>query len=205
MSAQSNTQILDADIESDIDDVPSVEETGDDSDAGLDERKQRRFARPTPAMSAVLVGVVIVAALTALAGWLGFRTYEAVQTEREHARFVEAARQGAVNLTTIDWEHADADVQRILDSATGTFYDDFAKRSQPFVDVVKQTNSVSVGTVAAAGLETVSGEGAEVLVAMSVKTTNAGTPEPAPRSWRMRIDVQKVGDDVKVSNVEFVP
>jgi Mce-associated membrane protein len=37
-----------------------------------------------------------------------------------------------------------------------------------------------------------------------VKTTNAGAPEQQPHAWRMRIDVRKVNDGVKVSNVSFV-
>jgi Mce-associated membrane protein len=96
-------------------------------------------------------------------------------------------------------------VQRILDSATGTFYDDFQKRAGPFVEVVKQAKSKSVGTVTEAGLESDTGTEAEVLVAVAVKTSNAGAAEQQPRLWRMRITVQKMGDDVKVSNVEFVP
>jgi Mce-associated membrane protein len=40
---------------------------------------------------------------------------------------------------------------------------------------------------------------------VTVKTSNAGAPEQAPRAWRMRISVQKVDDGAKVSNVEFVP
>jgi len=38
-----------------------------------------------------------------------------------------------------------------------------------------------------------------------VKTTLAGAPQQDPRAWRMRIDVQRVGEQVKVANVEFVP
>jgi Mce-associated membrane protein len=38
-----------------------------------------------------------------------------------------------------------------------------------------------------------------------VKTSNAGAAQQEPRAWRMRITVQKVGDDAKVSQVEFVP
>jgi Mce-associated membrane protein len=44
-----------------------------------------------------------------------------------------------------------------------------------------------------------------VLVAVSVKTSNAGAADNQPRGWRMRISVQKIGDQAKVSNVEFVP
>jgi Mce-associated membrane protein len=118
--------------------------------------------------------------------------------------FVQAARQGAVNLTTINWNEADADVRRILDSATGTFHDDFAQRSQPFVDVIKQSRSITEGTVTASGLESASENEAQVMVSVSVKTSSAAAPHQDPRSWRMRIAVQKVGDDVKVSKVEFV-
>jgi Mce-associated membrane protein len=153
---------------------------------------------------ATVLGVVVVVALTALAGWLGFRTYQAHQVQAQRALLVQVGRQGALNLTTIDWQHADSDMRRILDSATGTFYDDFSKRSKPLVDVVKKVQSKSAGTVVEAGLESQSGDEAQVLVAVSVKTSNAGAPEEEPRHWRMRISVKKVGGETKVSNVEFV-
>ena len=114
-------------------------------------------------------------------------------------------RQAALNLTTISADEADTDVARVLDSATGTFHDDWAQRAPAFVEVVKKAQSRSTGTVTAAGLESETSDRARLLVAVSVKTTNAGAPEQQPRAWRMRIDVQKVGDDAKVANVEFVP
>jgi Mce-associated membrane protein len=153
---------------------------------------------------AMAVGLVTTVALAGLGGWLGFRAYQWNETQHQRALFVAVARQGAVNLTTIDYNEADADVQRILNSATGGFYDDFSKRSQPFVDVLKQTRSKSEGTVTEAGLESEHGDTAQVLVAVTVKTANAGAQEQAPRLWRMRIGVQRVGDGAKVSNVEFV-
>jgi Mce-associated membrane protein len=49
------------------------------------------------------------------------------------------------------------------------------------------------------------GEG-QVLVAVTVVTSNRGAPNQQPRSWRMRLTVKKTGDDeAKVSKVEFVP
>ncbi|MEE6176132.1 Mce protein [Mycobacterium sp. 050134] len=162
-------------------------------------------ARLAPVRAAALVGVVSVVAVAALIGWFGFRQYQADKTEARSRMFLEVGRQGAINLTTIDYQHADTDVQRILDSATGTFYDDFKQRSGPFIEVVKKAQSKSVGTITEAGLESVSDRDAQVMVAVSVKTTNAGTAEQVPRAWRMRIDVTQVGGDAKVSNVAFVP
>lgn len=158
---------------------------------------------------ATIAGLVVVLALAGLVGWLGFRTYESQKLEAQRQLFLQVGRQGALNLTTIDWEHAETDVQRIVDSATGTFYDDFQQRAGPFIEVVKQAQSKSVGMVTEAGLETgtaASDTQATVLVAVTVQTSNAGAAEQQPRLWRMRVTVQDVGDDqVKVSNVEFVP
>jgi Mce-associated membrane protein len=181
----------------------------DDATEEADAASEEEAAPAKPPMShvrlAMIAGLVLVVALAGLTGWLGFRAYQSHQSDEQQKLFLSVGRQGALNLTTIDWQHADADVQRILDSATGTFYDDFQKRAQPFMEVVKQAQSKSVGTIAEAGLESKSDDSAQVLVKMSVKTSNAGAPEQAPRAWRMRITVQKVGDDAKVSNVEFVP
>jgi Mce-associated membrane protein len=151
------------------------------------------------------VGLTTVVLLAGVSGWLGYRAYQSHAAAEKRAQFIEVGKQGALNLTTIDWRRADADVQRILDSATGTFYDDFSKRSQPFVEVVKKTQSQTVGTVTEAGLESESGDQAQVLVTVSVKTSNTAAPEQNPRAWRMRISVQKVGADVKVADAAFVP
>jgi Mce-associated membrane protein len=153
---------------------------------------------------ATILGLVAVVALAALCGWLGFRTFESRKAADERNLFLQVGRQAALNLTTIDFEHADEDVQRVLDSSTGTFYNDFQARAQPFKEVVKQAKSKSVGTIAEAGVESITQDGAEVLVAVTVKTSNAGAAEQEPRAWRMRITVQKIDDGAKVANVRFV-
>jgi len=161
--------------------------------------------RNTAARWALVVGVIALVALGALAGKLGYTILDEQRNTAAHNEFVEVARQGAVNLTTIDHSTADADVQRILDGSTGTFHDDFQKRAQPFADVVKQAESTSVGTVTSAALESRDGDKAQVLVLMSVKmSTPADTAEQQPQVWRMRIGVQQTGDAAKVSDVEFV-
>ncbi|BBZ58150.1 YfgM family protein [Mycolicibacterium phocaicum] len=184
-----------------------VAEQPDSNEDGAPEPSEEPRARrrvPPKRLAAIALAVVILA-LGGLVGWFGTQFKHAQQTADRRAEFLQSARQGAVNLTTIDWQHVDSDVKRILDSATGTFYADFSKRAQPFVDVVKQVQSKTTGTVTMAGLESMSGDQAQALIAVTVQTTNAGAPQPTSKAWRMRIDVQKVGNDVKVDNVEFVP
>jgi Mce-associated membrane protein len=153
----------------------------------------------------LIVGSATVVVLGGVIGWLGYRSHESGQIDTRCNLFVQVGKQGALNLTTIDWQDADSDVQRILDSSTGGFHDDFAKRSPAFIEVVKQAKSISQGTVTEVGLESEEGDQAQVLAAVTVKVSNAGVPEAQPKMWRMRIGVQKVGDGVKVSSVQFVP
>jgi Mce-associated membrane protein len=153
---------------------------------------------------ALISGTMISLVLTALVGWLGFTAHQSHRAQQQRELFIQAGRQGALNLTTIDWQHADSDVQRIVDSATGTFRDEFSARRQPFIDVVKKAQSKSVGTITEAGLESESGNEAQMMVAVAVKTTALGVVEQPSRAWRIRISVMKVGNEVKISNVRFV-
>jgi Mce-associated membrane protein len=154
--------------------------------------------------SALVADGLIVATLAGLTGWLGYRAYEKHEAQAQRDLFVQTARLGAVDLTSINYTEVDADVQRIIDLATGAFREDFEQRSKPFIEVVKAAQSKSEGTVTDAGLESQRGDSAQVLVAVAVKSRTAGGEE-APREWRMRIEVKSVGDDAKVSNVVFVP
>lgn len=164
-------------------------------------RKRMRAATLLPAVLAIL--------LVAAAAFAAITTVRANKiagaTVPDWQPYVDAGKTSAQLLTTIDHRSADSDVQRILDNATGTFYDDFKKRSAPFIQTVREAQSTSTGTVSGAGLESLDGMQARVLVAVTVKTSNAEKPNQEPRSWRMRITVDKVGDSYKTSNVEFVP
>ncbi|ORW01187.1 hypothetical protein [Mycobacterium kyorinense] len=167
--------------------------------------------QPAPAVptkpvlrTSLLAGLIALVALAGLVGWLGFRGYQAHQADARRNLFVHAARESAVNLTTIDYQHIDADVQRILDSSTGGFHDNFSARWRPFVDLVKRGHSRLEGTVDEAGLESQAGDVGQVLVAVTVKSANPAGPQQEPQVWRMRITVQKIGDEGKISNVAFV-
>lgn len=183
-----------------------VSEAADDGEAadGADDPTSAKLPR-TPAQLAIALGMLAITALTALVGWLGFAAYQSHRTQEQRALFVQVARQGALNLTTIDWQHADADVQRILSSATGRYHDDLVKRQQPFIEVVKKAQSKSEGTIVRAGLESATDDEAQVLVTASVKTSNLAAAEQHPRTWRMRISVQRTGGEAKIADVEFVP
>ena len=194
---------VDADPASDEVAESTADYTGNDLkvDNGFRSRATRRGRG---VRGTLLVGLLTLAVIGGLTGWLGWHTHRSEQTQRLNDMFLQAGRQGALNLTTMDFAHVEADIQRVLDGSIGTFYDDFEQRAPAFEEVVKKTQSKTQGTVTDAGIESVSGDSARVLVAVSVKTSNVAAPEQRPRLWRMRIDVQKVGDVAKVTNVGFV-
>ncbi len=171
----------------------------------LDPAESRSRKRIPRHRAAMLTALSLMAVLVGVASWTGLQVYQSDQLSRRQERFVEAAQRGALNLTTIDFQHADADVRRILDSSTGAFHDEFAQHSDGFTDVVKKAQSRSQGTVTAAGMESSSNNQAQVLVAVQVSISDLTSSDQEPRSWRMRVTVDEIGKDIKVSNVEFVP
>jgi Mce-associated membrane protein len=168
---------------------------------GRDEAPAHRGSGPR---TALIFGLTALLAVGGVAGWLGFRASQSAHTEQQREVFLQVGRQGTLNLTTIDYTRVDADVQRVLESSTGAFHAEFEQTSPEFVQVVKNSQSKTQGTVTEAGIESVTGDSARVLVGVSVATSNVAAPHQQPRFWRMRVDVQKVGGTVKVSNVGFV-
>jgi Mce-associated membrane protein len=154
--------------------------------------------------AAVAAGLSILLVLSGLTGWLGYRTYEAGQAQQRRALFLEVGRQGALNLTTISGTEAESDMKRILESSTGAFYAQVQNASQQFVALVQKAQTKSVGTIAAAGVESEQDDRAQVLVTVHVNAADTGGSQQPARSWRMRITVQQVAGGAKMSNVEFM-
>jgi Mce-associated membrane protein len=195
---EASAEDIDAeDIDAEVDDAEGAAEVGT-------RKPVREWFSGVP--KPIAVGLAIIVALLGLGGWLGFRVHQDNQVQAQRNLYVQVARQTAINLTTIDYSEVDADIKRVLDSATGAFHDEFQNRSQPFVEVVKKVQSKSEGTISEAGLLSYTKDQAQVLVAVAVKTSMAAAPaDQEPRRWRMRLTVDKTGDSAKVSNVEFVP
>jgi Mce-associated membrane protein len=156
---------------------------------------------------AVAVGVAIVCtcALLAASGYVTWYHRQALRHQQRASEFAAAARQGVVALFSIDHNKAKEDVQRILDNSTGQFRDDFQHEADDFTTAAQESNVVTVGTVQAAAVESMTDDSAVVLVAATSTVTNAAGAKQDPRPWRLSISVARDGDQIKISKVEFVP
>ena len=173
------------------------------------EEQVRRWRLRRPRWSTVAAALAIVVIVASLAGsvYIVLQHREATQRQRRAAEFAAAARQGVVTLTSMDFNNAKQNVQRILEDSTGSFKDDFLKMADDFTKVVEQLKVVSQGTVQAAAvdLDTMSNDSAVVLVSSTSEVTNAAGAKQDSRRYRLVVTVTRDGGQLKISKVEFVP
>lgn len=157
-------------------------------------------------LSRVLAAAAILAicGLLGASGWMLWHHHTVLAERQRSAAYVAAARQGVVNLTSLDFNKAKEDVQRVLDSATGEFRDDFQRRADDFASVVKDSKAVTEGSVTASAVESMSKDSAVVLVLANERVTNSAGAKDDPRAFRFRVSVVRDGDQLKISKVEFV-
>ncbi|NKX89001.1 hypothetical protein [Nocardia coubleae] len=165
-----------------------------------DAEKKSRVRR----VLAVAAAAVLVLALMVGAGVSAVAAFMTDAEEDLRAEYTETARQAVLNLTTIRAESAKEDIDRILAVASGDFKSEFDGRVDPFMDVVKQANVVSNGSVVESAIVSADLESAQVLVAAKQTVTNNGSPEPQSRQYRFRITVTNGETGMTVSKVEFV-
>lgn len=176
-----------------------AEDPAGDGSAGMG--PSSKVSPPWRARRGMIAALVALVAITAFFGW---RDVQVRRDEQLRASMVQAGRDGVLALTSIDHERVDDDVQRILDTSTGKFRDDFAQRAESFKDAARKAASKSVGTVVESGFESFDGDLGQVLVAMIVMTSNRGAPEQQPKGWRTRVSVIRDGGAFKVAAVEFI-
>lgn len=157
----------------------------------------------TPGRATITAGLLVCVMLMGLVASLSYQAYRTHQTQDQRQRFLEVGRQGAVDLTSIDYRHAPEDVARILNTSSGEIHQNFEQRAQPFIKVVQQVKAATKATISEAGLETVEENEAQVLVALRVERWINDAPQE-PNYFRMRINVKLVDGSMKMTNVEFV-
>jgi Mce-associated membrane protein len=168
-------------------------------------RRRLRLPRPRWKVVGVAAAIVAICALLAASGYMTWYNRHAQADQRRSAEFSAAARQGVVTLMSLDFNHAEEDVQRIIDSSTGQFKQDFESTAKDFIDVAKESKAVTETTVNATAVESMDDDTATVLVAASSRVTNAAGAKQEPRSWRLSVNLARDGGQIKMSKVEFVP
>ena len=182
-------------------DARETQDASSSTDDGGAPKMKRRLLVPL----AAVVLVAVIAAGLGVSTYLFNRHQQAEDTTAKHTAYIQAARQGVLNILSVNFNSADADIKRILDNATGKWQEEFSPQAAPFVDVVKQAKVTTTASISGAGLEKVNpDDSAQVVIAATAKVTNSAGAQEEPRSFRVRVTIAPQGDRLKVSNMEYI-
>ncbi|MYR08709.1 hypothetical protein GTV32_21410 [Gordonia sp. SID5947] len=151
-----------------------------------------------------LMTIVTVAAVVAAA--VGTTMWVRAARSYSDSDFQRAAVARVSLLLSADHRRPDQ-ARRILDGATGAFYDEFAQSADGYSRFVQSQGTVARGDVDGAGVSGRSGDEAAVLVAATVEfagDTPAGR-KPAVRQFRLRVLVAPDDGQLKLSAVQYIP
>ncbi|MET9521641.1 hypothetical protein [Streptomyces coeruleorubidus] len=159
-----------------------------------------------PVRPGVLTAGLVAATVstTALTLWLAFGLYQQREADQRRQGILAAARQSALNFTSLDYRHYDRDSANVLAGATGEFKKQFTAQTDQLTKLVAQNKSVSEGQVLEAGIVRSDEDSARVLVVADSKVTNTAAPEGEARTYRLQLDLVHKDGRWLTSDVEFV-
>ncbi len=186
-------------------DVPDVEDTTAATDAALDAAVNRRLRPPSGRALAAALVVLVIAGLLGATGYMLWEHGKAEAHRQRSAEYAAAARQGVVNLMSMDYNQAKESVQRVIDDSVGKFQNNFKENSADLIKALQESKMVTKVTVNDAAVEEMDDESAEVLVAATSHREGPDAPkeDQQPRVWRVVVSLQRDGGQIKMSDIEF--
>ena len=188
----------------------SAETNGDDTtaeEAAEDKplRTRRRLRRPRLRTVISALASIVIVALLAVTGYMMWHHHNVTEKRQRGAEYAVAARQDVISLMSIDFNNAKADVQRIVDNATGSFKTDFQDQADTMIKAVQDSKVAVTTSVSAAAVQSMTDDSAVVLVAAASEVTNSTGADKEPRVWRLSVTMARDGSQIKLAKVEFVP
>lgn len=160
-----------------------------------------------PGLKAVAAGLVVlvIAGLLSVTGWMLWEHRKAADERHQTAEYAAAARQGVVNLMSMDYTQAKESVQRIIDGSIGKFKNNFQDTSGDLIKALQESKMITKVTVNDTAVEGMDDETATVLVAATSHREGPDAPkeDQQPRVWRMVVTLERDGGQIKLSDVEF--
>ena len=173
------------------------------SSASLPAFRLRWLHRPRRKTVAARVTAALVCGSLAASGYLVWHHWTVAHERQRTAEFSTAARNAVVTMLSIDASKARDDVQRFADDTTGQFKAMVLVSAEDFVKAVEQSKVSSSATVQAVAVESMTEDSAVVLVAAKSELTKPDQTKPESRSWRVVVNLQRDGGQLKMSKVEF--
>jgi Mce-associated membrane protein len=178
---------------------------GDADETEKTPAKSRRWRAPHPGKTAARICAAIVISASLAAS--GYMVWQHLSLKREHrhaAEFTAAARRGVELMMSIDPDHARDSVQRTIDASTGALKSQLEATSAYTVKSAQDAKVITKATVQDTAVESMTDNSAVVLVVAKSDTTNPDKSKRPPVFWRLSVDIDRDGGQLKMSKVDFV-
>lgn len=161
-----------------------------------------KIPQRAPGGRAALVVVTLVA-LAAVA-WQAVSWYGDRQDDDRRDAAVEVARAQVLDLTTLDSATIDAKLAAMGKRLNGEFKRQFDGFSKTFSQVVTDDKISATGEVKSVAVDKYDGDAASVLVATSAQVKQGKAKTATDKDYRMRVEMERKGDDWLITGMEFV-
>jgi Mce-associated membrane protein len=166
--------------------------------------RPRWLRRPGRKTVAVGVGIVLFFASLGASGDMVWQHRAITHKQKLAAEFSAAARQAVTALMSIDPDHAKEDVQRMIDASTGDQKNTLSVLSTLIVKKAEDTKVGSKVTVEGVAVESLSDNSGVVLVAAKTDPTGPDNAKPPPALFRLAVNMDRDGGQLKMSKVDFL-
>ena len=189
--------------EADSDDTSDADEA-----AGPSRRWRRlrmpRVPRPSRKAATATTASVLIAASLSATGYMLWQHYALLREQRHAAEFAAAARKGVATLMSIDPDHATQSVQRTIDLTTGALKSQLQATSVLMVKSAQDAKVATTASAQAAAVESMTDNSAVVLVVAKSDTTNPDKSKRPTVFWRISVNIDRDGGQLKMSKLDFV-
>lgn len=165
-----------------------------------DPQGHSRLFRPQTVLRSL--AVLLISGLLAVGAYLLSQHRSAAAENRLRAEFSAAARQGVVNLMSMDANNPEETVRRVIDESTGKFKANFEDTSNDLIKAMRDAKVVTRVTVNDTAVESMANDSGVVLVAAtSEREGGTSSKNTEPRQWRVLVTLQRDGGRLKIADV----
>jgi Mce-associated membrane protein len=170
----------------------------------LRRRWRWRLRRPTRTTVGVGTAIVLICASLAASGYIVWQHRTLVQQRQHAAEFAAAAREEVATLMSIDPAHAAENLQHTIDDTTGALKSQLEATSSYMAKNAQDAQVSTKATVQDVAVESMTDHSAVVLVVAKSDTINPDKSVRPPVFWRLSVNIDRDGDRLKMSKLEFV-
>jgi Mce-associated membrane protein len=170
----------------------------------LRRRWRWRLRRPTRTTVGVGTAIVLICASLAASGYIVWQHRTLVQQRQHAAEFAAAAREEVATLMSIDPAHAVENLQHTIDDTTGALKSQLEATSSYMAKNAQDAQVTTKATVQDVAVESMTDNSAVVLVVAKSDTINPDKSVRPPVFWRLSVNIDRDGDRLKMSKLDFV-